>query len=50
MLVGLAVRYVLPTEERWSLLDNSPGPGRLGSLMFRFIATADLRRSEALPA
>lgn len=50
MLVGLAVLKALPIEDRWSLLDSSPGPGRLGSFKLRFMATAERRRSEARPA
>ena len=38
-----------PRLDLWSLLESSPGLGRLGSLRLRFIATAEVRRELALP-
>lgn len=45
MLWGLDARKWYPTDGRGSPACSSPGPGRPGSLRFRFMATLDLRRS-----
>jgi hypothetical protein len=47
---GLAVVKLWAMLVLWSLLGNSPGPGMVGSLRLRLMATLDLLRSLALPS